>query len=313
MTNPHLVLVVDDEEEIRDYLGTILEDEGFEVERAADGHRALELVRQRKPDFISLDLVMPDRSGMKFLYELRKDRELARIPILIVTGHARDDLGKGDMEELLEGRVLSGPGCYLEKPIRPESYVGAIRRRLGLEETEGTSLEDLRSQVKRLADAADPIRLEAAMRVLRGEGGKVASPVPETPETDATDLTGKRILVVDDEPDVAEYIAAILTDRGCEAGVATNSGEALALLEEGAFDLMTLDVDLPGKSGVDFYRELRADATRNDMRIVLITGVQREVEPLFEDESMFSPRDGYLAKPFEPAQLVEVVARTIGK
>ena len=68
------ILVVDDEEDVRDYFADILTDVGFNVVTAADGEQALDRLREKRPDFISLDLVMPKKSGIRFLYELRHTR-----------------------------------------------------------------------------------------------------------------------------------------------------------------------------------------------------------------------------------------------
>ena len=102
------VLVVDDEPNVRDYLAQILRDAGFNVVTASDGAAALEIIQKERPDFISLDLVMPKKSGHKLLYELRKDKELSRIPVLIVTAHAQDELGQNDLQDILENSVVSG-------------------------------------------------------------------------------------------------------------------------------------------------------------------------------------------------------------
>ena len=96
-----------------------LEDAGFKVLTASDGEEALTVIREKRPDFISLDLVMPRKSGHKLLFELRKDRDLSRIPVLIVTAHARDEMGRKDLEDIMANSVMSGPGIYLEKPISP--------------------------------------------------------------------------------------------------------------------------------------------------------------------------------------------------
>ncbi len=133
-TTGKLVLVVDDEEDVRRYLAAILEDGGFEVQTAADGNVALEFVETRSPDLISLDLVMPQKSGQRFLYALRRNRAWSGIPVLIVTGHAHDDLGRNDLDDILAGKMISGPKVYLEKPVSPDSYVRAVRRQLGVEE-----------------------------------------------------------------------------------------------------------------------------------------------------------------------------------
>jgi CheY-like chemotaxis protein len=155
------VLVVDDESDIRAYLRSALEDAGFGVETATDGLEALEMVRRHPPDLISLDLVMPRHSGAKFCRELHKDRQLSKIPVLIVTGHARDELGGADFEEM----TMSGTGVYLEKPVRPATYVAAVRRLLGMEspETPGPQPEELRRELSRALSAADRDTLQRAL------------------------------------------------------------------------------------------------------------------------------------------------------
>jgi CheY-like chemotaxis protein len=162
------ILVVDDEPDVRRYLAAILEDAGFNVLEAADGEEALEIIRSQKPDFISLDLIMPRKSGHKLLYELRKDKELSRIPVLVVTAHARDDLGKEDLQAVLESSTMSGPGTYLEKPVQPANYVRSIQRALGIEESEYMSERvDLKEQLEKELQGADPDALKKALEALK--------------------------------------------------------------------------------------------------------------------------------------------------
>ncbi len=174
------VLVVDDEPDVRDYLSQILTDAGFDVRTAADGSEALEMIRADPPDFVSLDLVMPKKSGHKLLYELRKDRELSRIPVLIVTAHARDELGRGDLEDIVDSRVLSGPGVYLEKPVKPLDYVRCVQRALGIEESPGD--EDrvgLQEEVRRRLAGAEPHALRRALEALQHTGAGTRGGPPD--------------------------------------------------------------------------------------------------------------------------------------
>ncbi len=159
------VLVVDDEADVRNYLQTALEDAGFEVETANDGLEALEAVRRHPPDLISLDLVMPRHSGAKFYRELQKDKRFHKIPVLIVTGHARDELGRADFDEL----TMSGPGVYLEKPVRPRSYVAAVRKLLGLEtpDVSEPEPETLRQELADALGGADRVALQRALDALK--------------------------------------------------------------------------------------------------------------------------------------------------
>ncbi len=157
------VLVVDDESDVRSYLRSALEDAGFLVQTASDGLEALEAIRHDAPDLISLDLVMPRHSGAKLYRELKKDKELSKIPVLIVTGHARDDLGRTDFEEM----TMSGPGVYLEKPVRPDTYVSAVRKLLGIETQAAEPEEDLRRSLDRALSGAGRDALQRALDALR--------------------------------------------------------------------------------------------------------------------------------------------------
>jgi len=162
------ILVVDDEPDVREYLKTVLEDAEFKVVTAADGVEALEMIRREKPDFISLDLIMPRKSGHKLLYELKKDKDLSRIPVLIVTAHARDELGKDSLEDLLSNRVMSGPGTYLEKPVNPLSYVRSIQRALGIEESEETEDKlSLKDELQKELQGAGADALRQALEALK--------------------------------------------------------------------------------------------------------------------------------------------------
>jgi CheY-like chemotaxis protein len=164
------VLVVDDEEDVREYFAMALEDAGFNVQRAENGNEALDRIKEEAPDFISLDLVMPEKSGIRLLYELRQNAEWRRIPFVVVTAHARDDAGRGDLEEILSSKTFSGPKVYLEKPVDAEQYVSFICEQLGVE-YEGESMiddtEKLRNELQDLIKKGDPDKLAEAVRLLK--------------------------------------------------------------------------------------------------------------------------------------------------
>jgi DNA-binding response OmpR family regulator len=163
---PRTVLVVDDEEDVRNYLKAALLEAGFQVITAEDGFEALEEVSKKIPDLISLDLVMPRKSGVKFFHELSRKKEWSKIPIIIVTGHARDDLGKADLKEL----TMSGPGIYLEKPVKPDNYIAAIKKTLGMdtsaEETKKVEQLEMQNELKDMIEDADPETLRQLKEML---------------------------------------------------------------------------------------------------------------------------------------------------
>jgi DNA-binding response OmpR family regulator len=164
--NKKRILVVDDEADVRNFLKAALLEAGFEVITAEDGNLAMEEVKKQLPDLISLDLVMPKKSGAKFYHELTKKKEWSKIPIIIVTGHARDDLGKADLKEL----TMSGPGVYLEKPVKPNNYIAAVKNILKMditEEEEQTAEKVyLQNDLKNIIDDADSDTLKKIKEIL---------------------------------------------------------------------------------------------------------------------------------------------------
>jgi two-component system alkaline phosphatase synthesis response regulator PhoP len=169
------ILVVDDEEDVRDFLQAALEDAGFEVETAKDGEEALSKVRANPPDAISLDLVMPRKSGARFLREIRKDEDLQHIPVVLVTAHAKDNLGRKDFEELLSGKEIRKPESYLEKPVKADAYVNTIRKALDSpslktlvsHSVSASDPDKVKDELKDLIDDADPDKLAEALKILK--------------------------------------------------------------------------------------------------------------------------------------------------
>jgi CheY-like chemotaxis protein len=81
-----LVLLIDDEEDVRETLRDILEDRGYRVSVAENGRAALDLLRSNeRPCFVLLDLIMPEMNGWEFLDAIERDEELADLPIVIST------------------------------------------------------------------------------------------------------------------------------------------------------------------------------------------------------------------------------------
>lgn len=164
-----LILVVDDEADVRTYLTMVLEDAGFRVVSASDGNEALACIQKQKPDFISLDLVMPNKSGIRFYRELRKNRGWSDIPVVVVTAHARDELGKSDFEEILQGKTFSGPKVYLEKPVKAADFVRMVKRELGfpIEEQPEVSTQKIREELDSLLDNTGREDLESLLLELK--------------------------------------------------------------------------------------------------------------------------------------------------
>jgi CheY-like chemotaxis protein len=85
---PALILVVDDEVAFRDIVAQVLRDEGYRVEVASDGRRALDLMTKERPGLVLLDLMMPALSGQEVMAQMGTSRQLATVPVLVLSGVA---------------------------------------------------------------------------------------------------------------------------------------------------------------------------------------------------------------------------------
>jgi two-component system cell cycle response regulator len=118
----------------------------------------------------------------------------------------------------------------------------------------------------------------------------------------------RRVLVVDDEPEIAELVALRLEHEGHTAETAPAGPEALATLAASQFDLIFLDVTMPGMSGLEVLAQLRAD--QSDVAVVLMTG--HGSEDLVVD-ALRHGADDYLRKPFSSGEFSAVLERTLAR
>ncbi len=156
------VLIVEDEPDVQAFLAATLEDAGFKVATASNGQDAYNRVKDSKPDAITLDLVMPRQSGVAFYKRLRANAKFATIPVLIITAHARDDLGQEDFNEIMKGKEVSPPQGYLEKPVDPIDLVHKLADLLQVEVQD----DDARGEVLAKLRTADLDTLARVKSVL---------------------------------------------------------------------------------------------------------------------------------------------------
>jgi len=118
------VLVVDDDDVIRQLITVNLELEGFEVATAVDGQDCLDKVKQVDPDVITLDIMMPRMDGWEAASRLRADADTADIKVVLLSARAQEaDLARGN-------RI--GVDAYLTKPFDPDELIDVVRRLAGL-------------------------------------------------------------------------------------------------------------------------------------------------------------------------------------
>ena len=135
---PKKILIVDDDPDNLSIISLIVEDNGYSSINATNGKEGLKLAKKEKPDLITLDLIMPEQSGIMMFQELKKDPELCDIPVVIISGASeitgvdlknfifKQSVGSEKVVETSGMGKYSAPNAFVEKPVNPDDLVKII-------------------------------------------------------------------------------------------------------------------------------------------------------------------------------------------
>jgi len=159
---------------------------------------------------------------------------------------------------------------------------------------------DLGCEVKQLVNLVSNALVlpEAEKPVEEAKPGEIAVTKVAAEEP----LAGRKILVVDDEEDVRTFLTMVFEDAGAEVVTASDGDEAVAMASEHQPDLISLDLSMPGKDGVETFVELRKTAETQEIPVCVITG-HPEFRQVIYDRPV-TPPEGYLGKPVDEDKLV---------
>lgn len=121
------IVVIDDEPDIRIFLSKIFKEHGAEVIEAPDANQGFRAIRDNSPDLVTLDLIMPHKTGEKLYWEMRKDEKYAKLPVVIVSGYAKVDNPKIDFTGFLKEKSIPDPNGFIEKPIHPDVLIDTVK------------------------------------------------------------------------------------------------------------------------------------------------------------------------------------------
>lgn len=140
------VLVVDDNEDMRRYMSRLLRGQ-WEVDTAADGHEALAAIRERRPDVVLSDVMMPNLDGFGLLRAIRSDSELRDLPVVLVSARAGE-------EASVEG-LGAGADDYLTKPFSARELLARVNANLEMARLRREATRDLRESEARFRNMAN--------------------------------------------------------------------------------------------------------------------------------------------------------------
>ena len=132
MSDKKKILIIDDEPDVRTYLTTLLQDNGYDTDTADDGIQGMRKAMADRPDLITLDMSMPEKSGMKFYRELKADASLAAVPVVVVTGVTGFGGSADDFKSFISSRKsIPAPEAFVPKPIDRDELLEILKKLLG--------------------------------------------------------------------------------------------------------------------------------------------------------------------------------------
>jgi CheY-like chemotaxis protein len=124
------ILVVDDEEDVLTFIGTLLEDNGYSVIKAANGKEGFAKAKAELPELILLDISMPEESGVRMYRNVCDEPQTRHIPVIILTGISHE------FKRFIETRrQVPAPAGYFDKPPDRDQLLGKIKELLGSKTT----------------------------------------------------------------------------------------------------------------------------------------------------------------------------------
>ena len=123
MAEKKSILIIDDEPDTLTYFSSLLQDEGFETRIAENGDEALKRVAEAKPDLITLDITMPETSGVRCYRALRENEAYKDIPVIMVTG-----VSEKFQDFISSRRQVPAPDGYLSKPVDEKELIALVRK-----------------------------------------------------------------------------------------------------------------------------------------------------------------------------------------
>ncbi|MEW5912187.1 MAG: response regulator [Thermodesulfobacteriota bacterium] len=126
------VLVVDDEMDVRTFISTLLDSNGYKAVVAENGEQGWSKFLEKKPDLVTLDVMMPKESGIKMYRNIKTDPAHMGVPVLVISGLARKTfLHSQKVLDKFKNQQVPEPEGYIEKPPEPDELLGEVKRIIG--------------------------------------------------------------------------------------------------------------------------------------------------------------------------------------
>ncbi len=286
------VLIVEDNAVNRQMLGRRLAARGFTVLEADTGEAGVAAAAAAPPDAVLMDLGLPGIDGCEATRRIKADPRSSRVPVIGLSAHAQ----AADRE-----KALAAGCCEFEtKPVNMPVLLAKLDAVLGAAPPAVAQSDDIFGD----APLVDPA---AATGVL----ARIPRPAPPSPPPATVPVGRKRVLVAEDHEANRVMLCRRLEKAGLQAVGAEDGTAALAALRaDGPFDLLLLDVMMPGLDGYAVLAEVKADPALAAVPVVMISALD---ETASVARCIEAGAEDYLTKPYDPVILFARVNACLDK
>jgi|GEM_PF-3143904 len=263
-----IVIIDDDMLSVRQ-LVLALKDPKWLVQYAFDGQNGLKLIREEQPDLVLLDIKMPVMDGFAVMRQMQKDPLISHVPVLLLSAMDVD-------ATLLQSLPANMKGTLQKGNIKRDDLLSRIETIITIKKT---TQKDSYQQI-------DNDKRKKTLATCMNEGYKKHT-----------------ILIAEDNPDNLFLCKEILDQEDHEIIIARNGAEALDIIGCKKIDLVLMDIQMPGMSGIDAIKAL-IDSDKKTMPVVAITAKAMKGD---REKLIQTGFDDYLAKPVVPDELTAMV------
>ncbi|HLY61482.1 MAG TPA: response regulator [Terriglobia bacterium] len=265
------ILVAEDNPNNLELMTYLLKAFGHEVLQANNGEQAIDVARRERPDLVLMDIQMPVMDGYEAIRRLKESNLFGATPMVAITALAM----VGDKEKILQ----AGFDGYISKPIDPETFV-----------------QQLDPYLVKVPGATGrrptPLRHEADIK-------------SEAPANRPSMRKGVSVLVVDNIPENIQLLRSLLELSGYGVVSAKSAEEALGKLRMNHPDLIVCDVNMPGLTGFDLIRAVKAESDLRDIPFMFISSTALTKDDA--DLAISLGADKYVTRPIEPPKLLSEI------
>jgi len=259
------LLVVEDDANSRRSIKKLLGGSDVKISEADQGQKALNLLKKHHFDCMILDLSLPDMSGFDVLNQMNDDENISHCPVIVYTGR---DLTPQENHELLQ---------YADRVI----------------------VKGVKSPERLLDETA--LFLHRVVADMPSDKQETIQQL----HTQDTGLAGKKVMIVDDDMRNSFALSKLLADKGIEPKIAQNGQKALDLLaENGAVDLILMDIMMPVMDGYETIKQIRAQRQFNELPILALTAKAMKGD---REKCLEAGANDYLSKPVDVDRLFSML------